>query len=87
MIANGAAVQPGYEEVGTQGFGNTYEEPQAIVTVEAGNRLSNGLTPNGKSPNLTTFFLSGKQTVCRHRQSALHYCLCLSLTSFESMVR
>ena len=56
MIANGAAIQPGYEEVGTQGFGNTYEEPQAIVTVEAGNRLSNGLTPNGMSPNLTTFF-------------------------------
>ena len=56
MIANGAAVQPGYEEVGTQGFGNTYEEPQAIVTVEAGNRLSNGLTPNGMSQTSLLFF-------------------------------
>lgn len=48
VIANGSAIEPGYEEVSAQGTVNTYEEPQAVVTVEAGNRLSNGLTPNGK---------------------------------------
>lgn len=53
VIANGSAVQEGDVETGSLEKGvtaqNTYEEPEAFVTVEAGNRQSNGIIVNGES--------------------------------------